>query len=53
MINQKTLQEYFPLYSTREMVLQPFLVTETLGKFDAICSVGNCFNELILSKNII
>lgn len=33
-INGKTLDIYFPLYTARELVLEPLLITETLCEFD-------------------
>ena len=33
-INGRTLDEYFSLESLRYIVMQPFTVTETVGKFD-------------------
>ena len=39
-INNKSLQEYFPNMDGRCYVLSPFLATDTLGQFDATVTVG-------------
>jgi small subunit ribosomal protein S9 len=39
LVNGRTLENYFPLESTREAARQPFTVTATTGKFDAQISV--------------
>lgn len=38
-INRRPLEDYFPRLSDREMVLDPFVVTETCGKFDVTITV--------------
>jgi len=39
LVNGRSLENYFPLESTREAARQPFTVTATNGKFDAHISV--------------
>ena len=38
-INKKSIDEYFGLETLKVIVRQPLTATETLGKFDVICSV--------------
>ena len=38
-INNKSIDEYFGLETLKVIVKQPLTATETLGKFDVICSV--------------
>ena len=38
-INKKSIDEYFGLETLKVIVKQPLAATETLGKFDVICSV--------------
>ena len=38
-INKKSIDEYFGLETLKVIVKQPLVATETLGKFDVICSV--------------
>ena len=38
-INKKSIDEYFRLEKLKVIVKQPLAATETLGKFDVICSV--------------
>lgn len=38
-INDLPLHEYFPLYTARELVLEPLLVTENLLEFDVVATV--------------
>eukprot|EP00123_Amoebidium_parasiticum_P017612 comp23916_c1_seq1/m.42169 comp23916_c1_seq1/g.42169 ORF comp23916_c1_seq1/g.42169 comp23916_c1_seq1/m.42169 type:complete len:446 (-) comp23916_c1_seq1:175-1512(-) len=38
-INKETLTNYFDRLADRKMVLEPFLVTETLGKYDVFATV--------------
>ena len=38
-INKKSIDEYFGLETLKVIVKQPLTATETLGKFDVICSV--------------
>lgn len=33
-INGRTFEEYFPLDSTRKLIMEPFDITETAGKYD-------------------
>ena len=39
-INGKDLDEYFPLETLKLLVRQPLVATETLDKFDVICTVS-------------
>lgn len=39
MVNRKPLLDYFKRDTLRMVIEQPFVVTETLGKFDVIASV--------------
>jgi small subunit ribosomal protein S9 len=39
MINGKPSDEYFPRQAWRYLVLQPFQITETIGKYNAFASV--------------
>ncbi|BAN07233.1 30S ribosomal protein S9 [Levilactobacillus brevis] len=38
-MNNKVIEDYIPFASIREVVLQPFNVTETLGNYDALVTV--------------
>ena len=38
-INDRTLEQYFPLDTLRSEVLSPFVVTETSGKYDVMVNV--------------
>ncbi len=38
-INQRTLEDYFPRPTSRMRILEPFEVTETTGQYDALVSV--------------
>lgn len=38
-INGKPIHEYFPLYTARELVLEPLLVTETLLQYHVVATV--------------
>lgn len=38
-INEKPFVEYFPRLSYREKVIEPFVLTNTLAKFDVFCRV--------------
>ena len=38
-INERTLEDYFPRPTSRMRILEPFEVTETTGQFDALVSV--------------
>jgi len=38
-MNNKAIEDYNPFASIREVVLQPFNVTETLGNYDALVTV--------------
>jgi len=38
-INKRDIDDYFGLETLKLIVNQPFAVTDTLGKFDIICSV--------------
>lgn len=38
-MNNKAIEDYIPFASIREVVLQPFNVTETLGNYDALVTV--------------
>lgn len=38
-INSRTLDDYFGLETLKMIVRQPLTLTETLGKFDVICTV--------------
>merc|ERR1712127_811033 len=38
-VNRRDFLDYFPRDSLREMILAPFVATETCGKFDVITSV--------------
>lgn len=38
-VNDKPMEEYFPLETLRIIVKQPLTLTETLGKFDVIAKV--------------
>jgi small subunit ribosomal protein S9 len=38
-LNGRPLEDYFPVDTHRALVLQPFLVTETEGKFDVIARI--------------
>ncbi|MCS7281130.1 MAG: 30S ribosomal protein S9 [Desulfobacterota bacterium] len=39
LINGRSLEEYFPVYEWRYLVNRPFIVTNTLAKFDVIANV--------------
>ena len=38
-INERTLEDYFPRDTSRMRILEPFEITETKGQFDIIASV--------------
>ena len=38
-INNKPVEEYFGLASAREMIMQPFALTNTMGEFDITVNV--------------
>jgi small subunit ribosomal protein S9 len=38
-INERTLEDYFPRPTSRMRILEPFEVTETTGQYDALVSV--------------
>jgi small subunit ribosomal protein S9 len=38
-LNQRPLEDYFPVDTLRAKVLEPFLVTETEGRFDVIARI--------------
>jgi small subunit ribosomal protein S9 len=38
-INERTLEDYFPRPTSRMRILEPFEVTETVGQYDALVSV--------------
>jgi small subunit ribosomal protein S9 len=33
-INNQKIEEYFPVESTRKLIMEPFEITETVGKYD-------------------
>ena len=39
-INDRTIDEYFGLETLKVVVRQPLVATDTLGKFDVICTVS-------------
>ena len=39
LINQRSLEDYFPRDTSRMQILEPFELTETKGQFDIIASV--------------
>ena len=39
-INGKDVEEYIPFPNLREVILQPFNVTETLGNYDTLANVS-------------
>ncbi|CAJ2232652.1 30S ribosomal protein S9 [Fructilactobacillus sanfranciscensis] len=39
-INGKDVEEYIPFPNLREVILQPFNVTETLGNYDTLANVN-------------
>ncbi|MEJ6399623.1 30S ribosomal protein S9 [Nicoliella lavandulae] len=39
-INDKPVEEYIPFPNLREVIMQPFHVTETLGNYDVIANVN-------------
>jgi small subunit ribosomal protein S9 len=39
MVNEKKLEQYFPIDTLRSEVLLPFTVTETMGKYDVEANV--------------
>jgi small subunit ribosomal protein S9 len=38
-VNNRTLESYFPVDTLRTAILSPFVVTETVGKYDVIANV--------------
>ncbi len=38
-VNERTLEDYFPRPTSRMRILEPFEVTETVGQFDVLVSV--------------
>jgi small subunit ribosomal protein S9 len=39
LINQRSLEDYFPRDTSRMLILEPFELTETKGQFDIVVSV--------------
>ncbi len=39
-VNERPFEEYFPIELTRKIIMQPFSVTETTGKFDVHANIG-------------
>ena len=39
LINQRSLEDYFPRDTSRMLILEPFEITETKGQFDLVVSV--------------
>jgi len=39
-INNRPVEEYFPIEATREEIFQPFKLTNTLGSYDIKATVG-------------
>lgn len=39
-VNERPFEEYFPIELTRKIIMQPFAVTETTGKFDVYANIG-------------
>jgi len=39
-INNRPVEEYFPIEATREEIFQPFKLTNTLGSYDVKATVG-------------
>lgn len=39
-VNKRTIEDYFPLEIRRRQILRPFVVTETVGKFDVLVNVS-------------
>ncbi|MHA8138100.1 30S ribosomal protein S9 [Lactobacillaceae bacterium Scapto_B20] len=39
-VNDKPVEEYIPFANLREVIMQPFNVTETLGNYDVIANVN-------------
>ena len=40
MVNKKEFETFFPLKNSRDDVLAPFNITETLGKYDVLANVN-------------
>jgi|SRR5271169_1816792 small subunit ribosomal protein S9 len=38
-VNNRTLESYFPVDTLRTAILSPFVVTETVGKYDVVANV--------------
>lgn len=38
-INKRPIEDYFPLEIRRRQIMRPFVVTETVGKFDVLVNV--------------
>ncbi|KRM73784.1 30S ribosomal protein S9 [Secundilactobacillus collinoides DSM 20515 = JCM 1123] len=39
-MNGKSIEEYIPFANLREVVVQPFNVTETLGNYDVLANIN-------------
>ena len=39
-INNRPVEEYFPIEATREVMIQPFKITNTLGSYDVRATVA-------------
>lgn len=39
-INDRTFEDYFPMKESRDNILLPFVVTETLGKYDVFANTN-------------
>ncbi len=38
-VNNRTLEQYFPVDTLRSEIMQPFVATETSGKYDVVANV--------------
>jgi small subunit ribosomal protein S9 len=45
LINQRSLEDYFPRDTSRMLILEPFELTETKGQFDIVVSVEGGGND--------
>lgn len=40
LVNDRPIEEYFPIALTRKIIMQPLTVTETIGKFNVFANIN-------------
>lgn len=46
-VNKKDVEDYFPRETHKKAIMQPFILTKTVGQYDIICTVkgGGCSGQ--------